>query len=108
MDKEKLKDYYPNDEIREEFLKLVMLKNEDFWISPEEDNAKLLNTERKISYNKGKEDGIDQGSDEKTIVVIKNAIVQNIPIETIASLVGLSVEKVKSIIKEQHFNKDKN
>ena len=70
MDKEELEKYYPNDEIKEQFFKLIMLKNEDFWIDPKEDQEKLINTERSINFSKGLKQGIEQGSDEKTINVM--------------------------------------
>ena len=101
LDKEELELYYPDDEIRKEFFELIMLKNESFWIDPDEDRAKLLNTERKANYSKGFEEGFD----EKTINVIKNAINQSISIETIATLVNLSIDEVKNIIKEHNLDK---
>ena len=70
LDKEELEKYYPNDEIKEQFFKLIMLKNEDFWIDPKEDQEKLINTERSINFSKGLKQGIEQGSDEKTINVM--------------------------------------
>ena len=65
LDKEELEKYYPNDEIKEDFFKLIMLKNEDFWIDPKEGQEKLINTERSINFSKGLKQGIEQGSDEK-------------------------------------------
>ena len=101
LDKEELEKYYPNDEIKEEFFKLIMLKNEDFWIDPDEDKAKLLNTERNINFSKG----LKQGSDEKTINVIKSAISEGISTETIAKIVSLSTDEVKNIIEEHKLDK---
>ena len=101
LDKEELEKYYPNDEIKEEFFKLIMLKNEDFWIDPDEDKAKLLNTERNINFSKG----LKQGSDEKTINVIKSAISEGISTETIAKIVNLSIDEVKNIIEENNLDK---
>ena len=104
LDKEELKDHYPKDEIKEEFCKLIMLKNEDFWIDPDEDKAKLINTERKINFSKGLKQGFEQGSDETTINVIKNLLSLKSSIETIAIAVGLSVDDVKNIIKENNLD----
>ncbi|HIU11883.1 MAG TPA: PD-(D/E)XK nuclease family transposase [Candidatus Onthocola stercorigallinarum] len=105
MDKEELEQYYPNDEIKEEFFKLITLKNEDFWIDPDEDKEKLLNTERNINFSKGLKQGIEQGLDEKTYNVIKNLLSVNSPIETIAIAVGLSTDEVKNIIEEHKLDK---
>ena len=99
--KEELELYYPDDEIRKEFFELIMLKNESFWIDPDEDRAKLLNTERKVNFSKG----LKQGSNEKTINVIKNLLSVNSPIETIAIAVGLSTDEVKNIIEEHKLDK---
>lgn len=105
LDKEELEKYYPNDEIKEEFFKLIMLKNEDFWIDPKEDQEKLINTERSINFSKGLKQGIEQGSYEKTIYVIKSAISEGISMETIAKIVNLSIDEVKNIIEEHKLDK---
>ena len=105
LDKEELEKYYPNDEIKEEFIKLIMLKNEDFWIDPKEDQEKLINTERSINFSKGLKQGIEQGSYEKTIYVIKSAISEGISMETIAKIVNLSIDEVKNIIEEHKLDK---
>lgn len=105
LDKEELEKYYPNDEIKEQFFKLIMLKNEDFWIDPKEDQEKLINTERSINFSKGLKQGIEQGSDEKTINVIKSAIFEGISTETIAKIVSLSTDEVKNIIEEHKHDK---
>ena len=102
LDKEELEKYYPNDEIKEEFFKLIMLKNEDFWIDPDEDKAKLLNTERNINFSKG----LKKGSNEEKINVIKNLLSVNSPVETIAVAISLSVDEVKNIIKKHEINKN--
>lgn len=105
LDKEELEQYYPNDEIKEEFFKLIMLKNEDFWIDPDDDKAKLLNTERNINFSKGLKQGIERGSDEEKINVIKSAISEGISTETIAKIVSLSTDEVKNIIEEHKLDK---
>lgn len=103
MDKEELSKYYPNDKLIKEFEYVLMKVNEEFnWLTPEEDELLLRNTEKEISYNKG----IEQGLDKKTADVIKNAVNQSISIETIASLVNLKVDEVNNIIKEQKLKKD--
>ena len=101
LDKEELELYYPDDEIRKEFFELIMLKNESFWIDPDEDRAKLLNTERKVNFSKG----LKQGSNEEKINVIKSAISESISIETIAKIVNLSIDEVNDIIKKHNLDK---
>lgn len=105
LDKEELEKYYPNDEIKEEFFKLIMFKNEDFWIDPDDDKAKLLNTERNINFSKGLKQGIVQGSDEEKINVIKNLLIKHMSIEDIADVVNLNIDEVKNIIEEHKLDK---
>ena len=112
-DKEELSKYYPNDKIIKEFEYVLMKVNEEFnWLTPEEDEILLRNTEKEISYQDGVkngiEQGIEQGVEKNTIDVIINAINQSISIETIATLVNLSVDEVKNIIKEQNLEIDLN
>ena len=95
LDKEELELYYPDDEIRKEFFKLITY----------EDKEKLLNTERNINFSKGLKQGIEQGLDEKTYNVIKNLLSVNSPIETIAIAVDLSTDEVKNIIEEHKLDK---
>ena len=102
LDKEELKFFYPDDELKKEFEYVLMKVNNEFnWLTPDEDDLLLRNTEKEISFR----NGIEQGSDEKTINVIKNAINQSISIETIATLVNLSIDEVKNIIKEHKLDK---
>ena len=105
LDKEELEQYYPNDEIKEEFFKLIMLKNEDFWIDPDDDKAKLLNTERNINFSKGLKQGLEQGSDEEKINVIKNLLIKHMSIKDIADVVNLNIDEVKNIIEEHKLDK---
>ena len=46
-----------------------------------------------------------EGKNEVIINVIKNALEKNLPIETIAVAVGLSVDEVKKLIKENNLDK---
>lgn len=57
----------------------------------------IRNTEKEIAFREGKTEVI--------INVIKNALKKNLPIETIAKIVKLSVDEVKTIIKEQKMDK---
>lgn len=46
-----------------------------------------------------------EGKNEVIINVIKNALEKNLPIETIAVAVGLSIDEVKKLIKENNLDK---
>lgn len=70
-------------------------------VSEEEEKEMIHNTELKLS----KQEGFAEGKFEVKVDVIKNAIAKNIPIETIAYAVNLSVDDVNKIIKENKFDK---
>ena len=80
---------------------LMKVNNEFNWLTPDEDELLLRNTEKEISFK----NGIEQGSDEVKINVIKNAVNQNIPIETISALVNINVDEVNAIIKKHKLDK---
>ena len=90
---EELKDFFPNDEIIQKFRGEVVRLNSDaeFIREISEEDEKLL-----ISKQEGKA--------EEKVDVIKNLVSVNSPIETIAIAVGLSVDDVKNIIKENKFD----
>ena len=85
LDTEELEKYYPDDDVVNDFFAMSTLNYEDFWIDPDEDKAKLLNTERNINFSKG----LKKGSNEEKMNVIRNLLSVNSTIETIAVAVGL-------------------
>ena len=103
LDKEELKSFYPDDKLKKEFEYVLMKVNNEFnWLAPDEDDLLLRNTEKEISFR----NGIEQGSDEEKINVIRNLLSVNSPIETIAIAVGLSTDETKNIIKEHNIKSD--
>ena len=80
---------------------LMKVNNEFNWLTPDEDELLLRNTEKEISFK----NGIEQGSDEVKINVIKNLLSVNSSIETIAIAVGLSIDEVNAIIKKHKLDK---
>lgn len=80
---------------------LMKVNNEFNWLAPDEDDLLLHNTEKEISFR----NGIEQGSDEKTINVIKKLLIKHMSIEDIADVVNLSVNEVKNIIEENNLDK---
>lgn len=103
MDKtpEELANFFPDDEIIRMFRGEIVRLNSNAKfireISEEEEKEMIHNTELKLSKEEGR---VEEKND-----VIKNAIDANIPIETIANIVKLSVDEVKSIIREKGFDK---
>ena len=102
LNENELKSFYPNDELKKEFEYVLMKVNNEFnWLTPDEDDLLLRNTEKEISFK----NGIEQGSDEVKINVIKNLLSVNSSIETIAIAVGLSIDEVNTIIKKHKLDK---
>ncbi|HIU11143.1 MAG TPA: hypothetical protein IAB65_00435 [Candidatus Onthocola stercorigallinarum] len=99
---DKLEKEYSSEDVIKEFKKI--LKKAYFTegaiirdISEEDEKRMIRNTEKEIAFREGKTEVI--------INVIKNALEKNLPIETIAVAVGLSVDEVKKIIKENNLDK---
>ena len=102
LDKEKLKSFYQNDKLKKEFEYVLMKVNNEFnWLAPDEDDLLLRNAEKEISFR----NGIEQGSDEEKINVIRNLLIKHLSIEDIADVVNLSVNEVKNIIEENNLDK---
>lgn len=102
LDKEELKSFYPDDELKKEFEYVLMKVNNEFnWLAPDEDDLLLRNAEKEISFR----NGIEQGSDEEKINVIRNLLIKHMSIEDIADVVNLSVNEVKNIIEENNLDK---
>lgn len=102
LDKEELKSFYPNDKLKKEFEYVLMKVNNEFnWLAPDEDDLLLRNAEKEISFR----NGIEQGSDEEKINVIRNLLIKHMSIEDIADVVNLSVNEVKNIIEENNLDK---
>ena len=80
---------------------LMKVNNEFNWLAPDEDDLLLRNTEKEISFR----NGIEQGSDEEKINVIRNLLIKHMSIEDIADVVNLSVNEVKNIIEENNLDK---
>ena len=63
------------------------------WMSDEEDRMIMENTVKNI----GIKEGIEKGSKEKEINIVKNMKKENISIETIKKVTGLSIEQINEI-----------
>ena len=69
-----------------------------------------------LKYNsiflKGKEQGLSQGlfqgneeeKERRTIEIISNGFINNLSLEIIASMAGISIEEVKQYIKDNHLD----
>ena len=94
LDRESLSELSKGDEYMEEYRKKVEELNErDIytpWITPEEDEKMILNTEKHISYHQGIEQGLQQGKLETA----KKMLEEKLPIETITRITNLTKEQL--------------
>jgi predicted transposase/invertase (TIGR01784 family) len=59
-----------------------------------------IKVQRREAFRLGKEQGISQGAEQKAIETAKEALKNNISLEIIAKITGLSLEKVQQINEE--------
>ena len=60
------------------------------WMTYEEDQQMILNTEKKISYN----EGLEQGQNDSKLEIAKSLLQQNISIDVISKATGLSNKEI--------------
>jgi len=53
---------------------------------------------KKEVFERGKEKGIEKGSEEKAILIAKNMLAANMPLELIARLTDISIKQLKRIM----------
>lgn len=93
------------DEFVEEFKKEVEELNENetytSWLTPEEDEKFILNTEKSISFqegiNQGITQGIAQGFNQRNLEIARNLLSQNIDISIIVRATGLTKEEIEKL-----------
>lgn len=94
LDKENLSKVVSGDEFMEEYKNRVEELNEDETftsaISYEDDQKYIMNTEKWISFEEGKEQGIN--------LTIQNMYKQKLSLEQISSIVNLPIEQIKKIL----------
>ena len=97
---EELASFYPEDEIIKEYGEALMKYSEKGFIYPythDEEQKMIHNTEKKLAYDEGVEQGIEQNK----IEMIKNFYKIGTPIEDIAKASNLSIDKVKEIVDDK-------
>jgi predicted transposase/invertase (TIGR01784 family) len=70
------------------------------YMTQEEDEAKIRNTEINAALKKGIEQGIEQGKKENQIEFIKELAKRNMELKDISDITKLSIEEVKKILKD--------
>ena len=63
------------------------------WITAEEDERLILNTEKRISYNEGMERGMEQGME----IVVKNMLEENMDTSIISKITGFTKEQIERL-----------
>ena len=110
MDMKRLKNL-PKDKVVEEYMEKIEKLNEDpifiNWITKEEDERKIKNTQISLAYNNGLNDGISegisegisQGIDVGTKKIINEMIKNGMTIEQISKMINMEIEEINKIIK---------
>ena len=105
LDRNSLSTLLEGDSFMEDYKKKIDRLNESdrytSWITPEEDERLILNTEKRISYNegiaKGKEEGIQEGRKSEKIEIAKSLIAHDIDPDTISITTGLSMTEIEQL-----------
>jgi predicted transposase/invertase (TIGR01784 family) len=101
LKKDELETLSKDDRLVNEYKEEVTKLNENYdFIAPlslEEDAIAVENTRIKIAEEKGIEQGIEQGAQEKEIAIAKNMLNMNMSLEIISQATGLSKEEIKNI-----------
>ena len=97
LDKTNLKKISKGDDFVEEFEKKVTDLNEQETFKSamtyEEDQKLIQNTEKRIAY----EEGTKQGMEQRNIEIAKNMLNLNLPIESISKITGLDIDTIKGL-----------
>lgn len=106
MDMKRLKNL-PKDKVVEEYMEKIEKLNQDpifiNWITKEEDERKIKNTQISLAYNNGLNDGISegisQGIDFGMKKIINEMIKNGMTIEQISKMINMGIEEINKIIK---------
>lgn len=110
MDMKRLKNL-PKDKVVEEYMEKIEKLNEDpifiNWITKEEDERKIKNTQISLAYNNGLNDGISegisqgisQGIDVGMKKIINEMIKNGMTTEQISKMINMEIEEINKIIK---------
>lgn len=110
MDMKRLKNL-PKDKVVEEYMEKIEKLNQDpifiNWITKEEDERKIKNTQISLAYNNGLNDGISegisqgisQGIDVGMKKIINEMIKNGMTTEQISKMINMEIEEINKIIK---------
>lgn len=66
------------------------------WLTPEEDQEFILNSEKDLSFK----EGIEEGSKNKQIEIARTLLGMNMPFNVIEKATGLSISKIEKLISD--------
>ena len=106
MDVKTLKNL-PKDKVVEEYMEKIEKLNQDpmfiNWITKEEDERKIKNTQISLAYNNGLNDGISegisQGIDTGKKELINEMLKNGMTTEQISKMINMEIEEINKIIK---------
>jgi len=94
---------YPNDEIMEKVKKKLSALTEDFAEGLYYDREEYIN---QVSFEMGKEEGIEQGETNKMIEIAKNLLKLKIKTEDIIQATGLTKEQLEEIANKNSIQQE--
>ena len=104
LDQNDLKEMSNGDDFVEAYEdKVTDLNNQETFrsfMTYEEDQRLIQNTEKKMAYEDGISQGISQGIEQEKLEIAKNMLTKNIDISTISELTGLDADTLKKLSKK--------
>ena len=101
LPKEELKELSKKDREVEKYMKEIERVNQDprfrEYMSKEEDQKKIYNTQMSKAYNEGISEGISEGEKEKSIEIAKKMLQNNKSISEISEYTGLTANEIENL-----------
>ena len=101
LPKEELKELSKKDREVEKYMKEIERVNQDprfrEYMTKEEDQKKIYNTQMSKAYNEGISEGISEGEKEKSIEIAKKMLQNNKSISEISEYTGLTANEIESL-----------
>ena len=92
-----------DDLVKEYEDKVTDLNNQETFrsfMTYEEDQRLIQNTEKKMAYEEGISQGISQGIEQEKLEIAKNMLKEKLDIATISRMTGLDADTLKKLSKE--------
>ena len=92
-----------DDLVKEYENKVTDLNNQETFrsfMTYEEDQRLIQNTEKKMAYDEGISQGISQGIEQEKLEIAKNMLAKKMDISTVSELTGLDADTLEKLSKE--------